>query len=87
MSDESRAKDAIGKLAKRKVEENIDPNQKKKYAKKLKDLALDHKEMLFGAKMLHDLGKGKLDYDINDNVGVEADTKKKSIKLKYNKKF
>jgi hypothetical protein len=87
MSSETRAKEAISKLAKRMVEENIDPNLKKKYSKKLKDLALDHKEMIFGAKMLHDASKGKFDYKLNDNIGVEADTKKKSVKLKYNKKF
>ena len=87
MSDESRARDSITKLAKRKIEKEIDPNLKKKYASKLKNLALDHKEMIMGGKLLHDLGKGKIDYQLNDEFGIEADTKKKKLKLKYNKKF
>lgn len=86
-SDESRAKAAIGKLAKKKVEEKIDPNLKKKYSKKLRDLAIDHKEMLLGGKLLHDLSKGKMKYKLNDEFDIEADAKKKKVKLNYNKKF
>lgn len=86
-SDESRAKAAIGKLAKKKVEEKIDPNLKKKYSKRLRGLALDHKEMVLGGKLLHDVSKGKFKYKINDNLDIEADAKKKKIKLNYNKKF
>lgn len=86
-SDESRAKEAIAKLAKKKVEEKVDPNQKKKYARKLRDLAMDHKEMILGGKILHDLSKGKIKYPINDDLDIEADTKKKKVQLNYNKKF
>ena len=87
MSDESKAKAAIGKLAKMKAEENIDPNLKKKYAKKVKDLVMDNKELLFGAKAIHDLSKGRMKYKVNDNLDVEADSKKKKLQLNFNKKF
>lgn len=88
--NQKRAIEAIRQIAERKVA-SYAPAIKKKAELTLKDIGVEPETAAMGlgaAKLLHDLGQGRFEYN-GDGLGVEATMRpeEKKLMLKYNKKF
>lgn len=89
--DKSRAKEALLKVVKKRVDKHL-PKVQEKAKTKLKNLGVSEDDMrkaAIAAKVGHDISKGEFNYDLGKGFSVKAKVKpkEKMLGLAYKGKF